>query len=132
MSPSEPVVLSTKIPWLRLLLALFFIVAGILHFAFPHQYASTMPPWLPWHGELVALSGVCEIAGGLGVLSSQTRMAAGMGLILLSLAVLPANIQMLINAQQAEKGVWILTLLWLRLPAQVMLIYWIWRSTRRP
>jgi len=78
---------TTTMPWSRLLLALFFILAGILHFVFPAQYASVMPSWLPWHAELVAISGVCEIAGGLGVLWRRTRASAGIGLILLCIAV---------------------------------------------
>jgi uncharacterized membrane protein len=117
--------------WLRAVLALFFIAAGVLHFIFPAQYASTMPAWIPWHDALVALSGLCEIAGGFGVLWLRTRTAAGIGLILLSLAVLPANIQMLIDAQQAEKSSWLISLLWLRLPLQGLLIVAIWRLTRR-
>ena len=116
---------------LRICLALFFIVAGVLHFIFPAQYASTMPAWIPWHDALVTLSGLCEIAGGLGVLWVRTRMAAGIGLILLSLAVLPANIQMLIDAQQTDASWWLLTLLWLRLPLQGLLIFWIARLARR-
>ncbi len=116
---------------LRICLALFFIVAGVLHFIFPEQYAGTMPAWIPWHDALVALSGLCEMAGGLGVLRVRTRMAAGIGLILLSLAVLPANIQMLIDAQQTDASWWLLTLLWLRLPLQGLLIFWIARLTRR-
>ncbi|MFT5531822.1 MAG: putative membrane protein [Burkholderiaceae bacterium] len=130
VTTTSPVVPSMNFFWQRALLGLFFIVAGVLHFIFPAQYASTMPTWIPWHDELVALSGLCEIAGGLGVLWVRTRMAAGIGLILLSLAVLPANIQMLIEAQQAAKSAWLLALLWLRLPLQGLLILWIWRITR--
>ncbi|MFT5590267.1 MAG: putative membrane protein [Bradyrhizobium sp.] len=120
-----------RLRMLRIFLALFFIVAGVLHFIFPEQYAGTMPAWIPWHDALVALSGLCEMAGGLGVLRVRTRMAAGIGLILLSLAVLPANIQMLIDAQQTDASWWLLTLLWLRLPLQGLLIFWIARLTRR-
>lgn len=115
----------------RLLLALFFVVAGVMHFVLPAQYAGTMPPWLPWHDELVAISGICEIAGGIGVLLASTRKAAGIGLILLCVAVLPANVQMLLDAQASGKAAWILALLWLRLPLQLLLMTWIWRATRQ-
>ena len=74
----------------QIVLAIFFIVAGCLHFVFPASYMKIMPPWLPWHFELVVISGICEIAGGLGVLFRPTRRLAGYGLILLSLAVLSA------------------------------------------
>jgi len=118
-----------KLYWPRLLLAIFFITAGILHFIFPAQYASTIPSWLTWHDELVIVSGLCEIAGGIGVLLRPTRFAAGVGLILLSLAVLPANVQMLLDAQAADKATWMIALFWLRLPLQLVLIMWIWRVT---
>ena len=118
-----------KLYWPRLLLAIFFVTAGILHFIFPAQYASTIPSWLPWHDELVIVSGLCEIAGGIGVLLRPTRFSAGLGLILLSLAVLPANVQMLLDAQAADKATWMIALFWLRLPLQLLLIMWIWRVT---
>lgn len=118
----------------RSLLALFFVVAGVLHFVFMVNYVSVMPPWLPWHRALVIISGVGEIVGGLGVLWSVTRRWAGYGLIALCVAVLPANVQMLLDAQVAASAactstVW-LGLLWLRLPLQGLLIFWIWRATR--
>ncbi len=44
-----------------------------------------------------------EIAGGLGLLARSTRSSAGVGLILLLIAVWPANVQMLLAAQAARK-----------------------------
>ncbi len=114
----------------QIVLAIFFIVAGCLHFAFPASYMKIMPPWLPWHFELVVISGISEIAGGLGVLLRPTRRLAGYGLILLSLAVLPANVQMLLNAHAAGDAVVWQTLLFMRLPLQLLLIFWIWRATQ--
>ncbi len=112
------------------LLAAFFVTAGILHFVFPASYLKIMPPWLPWHPQLVWISGACEIAGGIGVLLSVTRWAAGIGLIALSLAVLPANVQMLLNAHAANAATWWQAVLALRLPLQGLLILWIWNATR--
>jgi uncharacterized membrane protein len=70
------------------------------------------------------------MAGGLGVRWHATRRWAGFGLIALCLAVLPANVQMLLNAQAAHASTLWLTLLWLRLPLQILLIAWIWHATR--
>ena len=114
----------------RILLALFFMTAGSLHFVFPENYIKVMPPWLPAHLTLVILSGGFEIAGGVGVLLQPVRRMAGYGLILLSLAVLPANVQMLLNEQAAGTTLGWLVLLVLRLPLQLLLIYWIWRATQ--
>lgn len=114
----------------RVLLGSIFVVAGLLHFAVPSVYERIMPPYLPLHRELVYLSGACEILGGLGLFSRRTRPAAGIGLILLLVAVLPANVQMLIDARAAEKPSWWVALLWLRLPLQLALVVWVWRVSR--
>ena len=113
------------------LLAAFFVIAGVFHFVFAPNYMKIMPPWLPWHAMLVIISGVCEIAGGVGVLWHRTRRWAGYGLIALCLAVLPANVQMLLNAQATGASVLWMAALWMRLPLQLLLIAWIWRATRQ-
>ena len=83
----------------HIVLAALFAFAGTMHFVIPGQYVRIMPPALPFPLELVYLSGVLEIAGGVGLLVPRSRRAAGMGLILLLLAVWPANVQMLLNAR---------------------------------
>ena len=117
-------------PFSRTLTGLVFVVAGLLHFVAPSVYERIMPPYLPLHRELVYLSGACEILGGLGLFSRRTRPAAGIGLILLLVAVLPANVQMLIDARAAENPSWWVALLWLRLPLQLALVAWVWRVSR--
>lgn len=105
----------------RALCALFFVAAGTGHFIIPSFYLAMMPPWLPAPLLLVQLSGVAEVAGGIGLLIPRVRRAAGIGLIVLLIAVFPANIQMLLNARAAgtpELG------LWIRLPFQVLFIWW--------
>ena len=114
----------------RALLAVFFVVGGVMHVILPATYAGVMPPWLGWHAQLVAISGACEVAGGIGVLVAPLRRAAGVGLILLSIAVLPANVQMLQDGLLAGRAGWHIALLGLRLPLQLALIWWIWRVTR--
>lgn len=114
----------------RLLLTAFFVIAGTLHFVLVPAYMRIMPPWLPWHYQLVLVSGACEIAGGLGVLWPRMRHMAGWGLLLLCMAVLPANLQMLLNYHQAGAPAWQQVLLVLRLPLQILLMAWIWIATR--
>ena len=113
----------------RVLLGLIFVVAGALHFRTPGAYEQIMPPYLPLHRELVYLSGALEIAGGLGLLAERTRRIAGVGLILLLVAVWPANLQMLLDARATEKPLWWVSLLWARLPLQLVLIAWVWRAS---
>ena len=114
----------------RTLLGLVFVGAGVLHFVGPGAYERIVPPYLPFQRELVYLSGAAEILGGLGMLSERTRPAAGIGLVLLLLAVWPANLQMLLDAREADKPSWWLALLWARLPLQLLLIWVVWRASR--
>lgn len=106
----------------RALAALFFAAAGLGHFIVPSFYLAMMPPWLPAPLFLVQLSGVAEIAGGVGLLIPRLRRPAGIGLVLLLIAVFPANIQMLQNARAAGTPE---LALWIRLPFQVLFIGWV-------
>jgi uncharacterized membrane protein len=110
--------------------ALGFVVAGMLHFAMPPFYLAIMPRWLPSPLLLVYVSGVLEILGGLGLLVSATRAAAGIGLILLLAAVLPANIEMLRLARLRGASAFFQAACWLRLPLQPLLMYWVWRVSQ--
>jgi len=111
---------------LRYLAAAFFIVAGINHFYNPVFYRKIVPPALPAPGALVAISGVAEIAGGIGLLIRPLRRAAVWGLIALLIAVFPANVYMLTTRDQIPDLHIATWLLWLRLPLQAVLIAWVW------
>ena len=116
----------------RWLLAAFFIAAGANHFRDPAFYLPAMPSWLPWHQQLLDLSGVAEIVGGIGVLPPRTRRAAGWALIALLIAVFPVNLNMALHdVQPAERHIdeW---LLWARLPIQAVLIAWVWWTVAEP
>ena len=106
-------------------LALFFIVAGANHFWHPKWYERIVPPSLPSPALLVQISGAAEIAGGVGVLVPALRLYAGIGLVLLLIAVFPANVYMAQHAQ-AFSRVASPALLWIRLPLQAALIAWVW------
>ena len=109
---------------------MLFVTAGALHFLVSGAYERIMPLYLPLHRELVYLSGALEIAGGLGLLDGCTRRVAGIGLVLLLVAVWPANAQMLLDARAARKPPWWVALLWKRLPVQLVLIAWVWHVSR--
>ena len=112
-----------------ILLALFFMAAGINHFVNSDIYVAIMPTYLPAHLELVYLSGLLEILGGIGVALSSTRQWAGYGLIVLLIAVFPANLYMAMNP---DKFVDIVSAwpLYARLPLQCLLIWWTFWATR--
>jgi uncharacterized membrane protein len=113
----------------RLLLGVFFVAAGLLHFVKPRPYVAIVPDALPRKRELVYVSGVAEIAGGLGVLTAPTRRAAGWWLIATLIGVFPANVNMAVNAERFRAVPE--PLLWARLPVQGLLIAWVWRAAVR-
>lgn len=106
------------------------MAAGVGHFVMPEFYLAMMPPWIPAPLAMVYASGVAEAAGGLGLLAPRFRRAAGVGLIMLLVAVFPANIQMLLNARADGAPFSKEMLLWLRLPLQPLFIWWVWRACR--
>jgi len=116
----------------RWLLAIFFIVAGVNHFVSPGIYLGIMPPFLPWPMALIYVSGVAEIAGGVGVLVPSVRQAAAWGLIALLVAVFPANIYAVFHGMQIGDHSVPAWVLWVRLPVQFLFIAWIYLSCLRP
>jgi uncharacterized membrane protein len=107
------------------------VVAGSLHFVATDAYVGIMPGYLPLHRELVLLSGALEILLGLGLVWQGTRWMAGILLILLFVAVLPANINMAIENIQPASFHIPLAVLWARVPFQLVFIYWAWAVSRR-
>ena len=110
---------------LRGLAAAGFVIAGVLHFVYPAKYQSIIPPRFPSPAALVAISGVAEIAGGLGLLIRPLRRAAQWGLIALLIAVFPANIHMALHPERIPELHVSRWLLWARLPLQGVLIFWV-------
>ncbi len=138
MAESNPTIAHTETqpspranPVGRILLALLFLGSGVVHLVAPQAYLRIMPPYLPAPHALVAISGLAELLGGLGLLLPATRRIAAWGLVALLLAVWPANIYMA-TAHLPMPGLmgqsWAQ---WLRVPLQLPLMYWAWRYTRR-
>ncbi len=111
---------------LRWLAAIGFLLAGAKHFYRAEFYRQIVPPMFPSPAALIAIRGVVEIIGGVGLLIPRLRRAAGWGLIALLIAVFPANIYMAISPRFAEQLHFQPWVLWLRLPMQVLFIWWIW------
>ena len=71
--------------------SIFYAGVGIAHFIKPQIFLNIMPPYLPFHLELVFISGFFEVLFGILLLLKKYRVFAGYGLILLLIAVFPAN-----------------------------------------
>ena len=110
----------------RILLSFAFMSVGITHFTNPEPFVQMMPAYLPFHLELVYISGACEIAGGFGLMLPSTRKWAAYGLLLLLFAVFPANINMAVHEIYLfgmPEEPW---LLWARLPLQLVIAALVW------
>ncbi|MDG5488420.1 DoxX family protein [Sphingomonas sp. BGYR3] len=93
---------------MRVLLALLYLIAGVLHLAVPRPFLSIMPDFVPMPAVVVALTGVAEIAGAVGLMIPRLRRAAGWSLAAYALCVWPANVQHAINDLTAGTGLPIL------------------------
>lgn len=113
------------------LLGATFIFTGTLHFLRPKMYEAIMPPYIPAHAAMVAVSGAAEVAGGVTVLFARLHPFARLWLLTLLVAVFPANVHMAVNPDDV-KGLpdiprW---LLWARLPVQGLFAAWVIQATR--
>lgn len=102
-------------------LSLMLVFTGVSHFTFMKEdFVRMMPPSIPLPRPMVYFTGVCELAGAVGLFLPEFRRAAAYALIVFFLAVLPANIH------AARAGITLhgkpATNLWLRIPMQVLFI----------
>jgi uncharacterized membrane protein len=111
----------------KYVLAMFMIAAGIMHFANPAFFLKIMPPYLPLHLELVWLSGVCEVLTGALLLVPQTSRMAAWGIVLLLVAVFPANVYLYQHQDMMPTSP---VIHMLRLPLQGVFILWAYWHTR--
>ncbi|HXY36280.1 MAG TPA: MauE/DoxX family redox-associated membrane protein [Planctomycetaceae bacterium] len=124
--PSEKSIRYVKLVT-RYLFATLFVGAGLTHFCFPEFYLKIVPPYIPWHQTVVDVSGVAEILLGAMLMFSDLQRIAAWGLILLLIAVFPANIYVY-QHQELIPGSPLVHLL--RLPLQGVLILWAYWYTR--
>ena len=116
--------------FLIIISSIFYVIVGIKHFIEPEYFLSIVPPYLPYHLELVYISGLFEILFGLLILFPKYRYYGAIGLILLLIAVFPANIY-LAQSKEAQEAIGATQEIarW-RLPIQGVLI-WIAYYIRR-
>jgi uncharacterized membrane protein len=109
---------------------LWFMIGGIAHFTNTEFFVAIMPPYIGLHTEIVYISGVFEILGAIGILIPTLRQWAGNGLLLLVVAVSPANIHMWLHPELFPDAPPVF--LSIRLVVQLLLLLLIWWCTRMP
>lgn len=102
-----------------------FAIAGVLHFTQTEKFVQIVPPFIPMPKAAVYVSGIFEILGALGLLTLHYKKPAAFGLILLLIAVFPANIYMAIKNIQLGGILNNPVLQWARIPFQGILIWWV-------
>jgi len=105
-------------------LAVVFVGMGILHFvpSVARGMSAMIPPAIKQRVSgkaLVRFTGICEIAGGVGLLVPALRPIAAIALIVFLIAVFPANAY---AARHPERFGRAATPFWPRLFAQLALI----------
>jgi len=111
--------------------AILFMSAGIAHFILDDAFISAMPEAVPFRPALVYLSGIVEILLALFLFYPRTRSKAGICIAIFLVLVFPVNIYMALAPEQYTISE---IALWLRLPLQFVLIWWVLavsRPTRR-
>ena len=112
-------------PFSIIVMSWFYISAGLLHFTNTNWFLQIVPPYLPFKLELVYVSGFFEIIFGLMLVLPSWRYYAGWGLVLLLIAVYPANIYLAQTNGAAMNTSALIA--WVRLPFQFLFIsiaYW--------
>jgi uncharacterized membrane protein len=102
-----------------------FLFTGASHFTgMKHDFAAMIPAPLPGDLWVIYLTGVFEIAGAVGLLIPRTRRLAGICLVLLLVALFPANVNAALNG--IPLGGEAPTPLWLRASMQLLFIGMVW------
>jgi len=112
---------------LRIVLAVFYAVAGYFHLVRPEPFLTVMPSLVPWPEAVVYWTGIAEIVGAFALvqpISLRLRRAAGIALALYALAVWPANINHFAMDMASEDGGLGLAYHVPRMFAQPVLIVW--------
>lgn len=112
----------------RWLLIAFYGIAGVAHLIVTDAMTAIVPRWVPYPHAIVLLTGVCELAGALGLMTGRWRVAAGWALSAYALCVWPANVQHAMLDLGTDTGLPI----WYhapRLALQPAIIWWaLWAS----
>ena len=85
-----------------IILSIFYINVGIAHFTNPEFFLVIMPPYIPHQDLFVYLSGFFELLFGLMIVFKKTRYYGGIGLLVLLIAVFPANIYLYQSSEAQE------------------------------
>jgi uncharacterized membrane protein len=109
---------------MRWLMVAFYLTAGVVHLLLPDSFLPIVPDWVPFPRHVVIITGICELAGAVALITTRFRKLAGVMLALYAVGVFPANIK------HAVQGIHVLPIpdsWWYhgpRLALQPVLVWW--------
>ena len=109
---------------MRLILAAFYFAAGVAHLIVPEKLLAITPSWVPFAPAVIFITGLCEIAGSVALLTRPLRKWAGIALAIYALCVWPANFKHAIDGIELP---YIASSWWYhgpRLAFQPVIIWW--------
>jgi uncharacterized membrane protein len=115
------------LPWHQYLYGTFFLLAGLNHFRKPRMYMKIIPPIFNNKKLWNILAGIAEIVFGIGLMLPITSKYSAWGIVILLIAIFPANVYMY-SHDEASMGL-SKTVRLFRLPLQFVLIAWAWIYT---
>jgi uncharacterized membrane protein len=108
----------------RAALSLFYAVAGGIHLAYPAPFLTITPHWVAHVPMVIAVTGLCELAGALGLWFPHLRRLAGTGLAVYAVCVFPANVKHAVDGLSiVHPTVWLWAYHVIRLPLQPVLVW---------
>lgn len=102
-------------------MAFLYLFAGVCHFIKPKVFLYITPKWVPKPKVVNIIVGFAEMVLGILLLIPLTRSYAAIGVLILLVAVFPANVNHYL--QEKRKSRYVLATL-IRLPMQLLLLYW--------
>ena len=109
---------------MRWIMAALYMVAGIAHLWIPDKFLAITPDWVPFAPQMILITGGCELAGAVALVTQPLRWWAGAALAAYALCVWPANFKHAIESIDLP----LISSSWLyhgpRLALQPVIIWW--------
>ncbi len=103
-----------------------FLFTGISHFALAEGMVQMLPEWIPGRYPIIYLTGIIEIALGLGFLWPSVRRTNGLLTLAFLMAVFPSNLYAALNSVDFGGNINGPRYLFFRVPLQLFLLWWVW------
>lgn len=114
---------------IRILLSVILAAAGVVHLVDPGVFLPAMPPYIPWHREVILVTGVLELMAAAGLWIGRVRVLTAWCLVAYFVAIIPAHLHIAVNGV-AMFGISDPRLLWGRLALQAVFVAAAFRLTR--